>query len=501
MSSIISRKNIKVMTVLNIGSAVLGILYSYLQAKYYGVGNGIEEFFAANMLFTSLLNLSQSGQAAEITLPIYLNIKKEQGVSEAQQFYSVLINWFILILLFICLLIMCFAHVLIPLFVPGFDQNSQALVAKFLMVLIPFGGISILAYLFQTYLNAEKKFGQPETLTMISSFLSIIILLVLSKSYGIWALVYGQIIGQLFLCCSYIILMKRLKFQYHFVLNSKYYKISSVAKQMIHTYTYTAATQIYGLVLTASLSILPAGNLAIYNYVRKLFDRVSSVLLRPVSIVAFTQFSEQISQNITALKSTINDAHNLNFKISILCFSLAIVAGFPALIFLWHNEKFDLESVQFAYQLLIFLFLLLFFQGYYAINRKLAISLGLVKKAYLAFALVQLVSAVAAFLSLRYFGQNGLFIILAINILGFALASFLVLRNTSVLSKYYPVIVNSLKWIISCMFAVLIIVWINNFSLLKIFLAESNLYFLLQAGINSTLFISLIYLMKKIIKF
>jgi len=86
-------KSIGAVGVINALSTVLGLLYSVVLARYFGVGTSIEVYFASTTLLFMINSLTQSGLLAEIALPIYHQYQSNDSQDSANRVMSVIVNW------------------------------------------------------------------------------------------------------------------------------------------------------------------------------------------------------------------------------------------------------------------------------------------------------------------------------------------------------------------------------------------------------------------------
>ena len=148
------------LTVLKLIGAVLGILYSIIQVRYFGTDRIIEVFFAAQTVVYLVTSLTQSGQLAEVYLPIYLRLKEESGLAVASSSFSSIINkisCFVSIVLIIMFLI---APFVMKLFIPGFPEDDQLFAALIFRCFLPLTLLQILSAFINTVLNAERIYGR-----------------------------------------------------------------------------------------------------------------------------------------------------------------------------------------------------------------------------------------------------------------------------------------------------------------------------------------------------
>ena len=153
-------------------TSLLGLIYSILQVRYFGVSRLIEIYFAAQTLVYLVTSLTQSGHLAEVFLPEYHKleaIKKGLGFKGL----NIVINRMFLFGTLILSIVFIFTPFFIDLIVPGFTDEDKSQASLMFRVLIPYLYFQILNSFFITILNAEKKFGKAEIIGVTNTIINI----------------------------------------------------------------------------------------------------------------------------------------------------------------------------------------------------------------------------------------------------------------------------------------------------------------------------------------
>lgn len=403
------RKSVGILSILKLVSTLLGIVYSIAQVRIFGTEKSIELFFAASSLLYLIISVTQTGQLSEIFLPQYLQIKENHGIEIAHKSYSVVINRIGFAALVIIVVAGLLNKPLVQLMVPGFSDKERAQVGTLFLSYLPLIFLTICNGFMTSVLNAEKAYGKSEVSAIFNSFFSLVILLLFAKSLGIWALVISLYIGQFFELGTSIFFLNNNKIKYSLVWKIEQFDHKKFFKNIYSTLLYVLSTQLFNVVLTASISYLPQGVFAIYRYTINIFEKTASLLLQPFSTIFFTSIAELKSKNLQdEAKKLMNFSIRANLVLGLFVFVIIIASGFNLLGFLWHSKKFDTKSLDMAYLFLCIWFILFLFQGVSQLYRKVAIMTGLVKKnyAYLTFGMI--ISSATTYILVTTFGTYGL---------------------------------------------------------------------------------------------
>lgn len=403
------------LTALKLIGALLGIFYSILQVRYFGTDRIVEVFFAAQSVVYLVSSLTQSGQLAEVYLPIYLQLKEEYNHSIASQSFSIIINRILCYVSFILVFMFFTAPIIMELFIPGFSDDDQEFATLIFRALLPLVLVQIISSFINTVLNAEKIYGRVEVAGIVSYIFSILILVYFFEEWNIWSLVVALYVGRLIDFVIGLIYLRKQEINYSIIWNIDEFDAQDLLKTLFSTFTYTGATQILNWAYTASLSFLPQGTFAIFKYVNLLFSKSGSIIVDPVKTLLFTEFSTKRKENNANNIELLKKATNISIILGILIFTIAMFSGYEGMSLIWGGKKFDSESLDKAFPILIAFFSLYTIQIAYGISRKYVVSCGLAAELYNKQAVTQVISAGVVFLLVSYFGYLGLIIGLLTN--------------------------------------------------------------------------------------
>ena len=402
-----SARSIGILTALNMGGAVLALASSVVTAHYFGTSRALEVFFAASTLETLMLSLSQSGQLSEILIPVYHRLKQAEGRDSAQRAYSVVTNWMMIWLVLLATLMWGLAPWLARLLTPGFGVADHEAVATMFRWLVPMLPLQVLLSLLHGVSNAEKWFGKPEWFGLVTQAAGLAVVLALASRLGTWALVLSLWVNQLLLLGGLVWILRQLGYRHRLLLRHPGCPMVPLLRQLATTLGYVLSTQFYSFTLNAGLSLLPQGAYATFNYVQRLYSKTNGILLRPVSVVFFTHFSEALAAGSDKVRALLQTALSRNLTMSALALVGTCVAAPGAVRALWGGRQFQAEQLELASTLWMLFMVLLVSSGFAQIVRKLVISCGWISRLYAALALAQVGTGILAYFLPKYFGVPG----------------------------------------------------------------------------------------------
>ena len=407
-------------------TSLLGLIYSILQVRYFGVSRLIEIYFAAQTLVYLVTSLTQSGHLAEVFLPEYHKleaIKKGLGFKGL----NIVINRMFLFGTLILSIVFIFTPFFIDLIVPGFTDEDKSQASLMFRVLIPYLYFQILNSFFITILNAEKKFGKAEIIGVTNTIINILCLLLLFNYMGVWALVLSLLLGKIIEFVFYVIQLNKIGFRFKLIYSMPEFDHNTFFKIMRSTFMYVGATQVYSVVLTASISFLPVGSLAIFKYVENLGNRIKSVFLQPFITIFFTTYSSQISNKSSLKALFVRTLKNLT-SVNVIILSGSLLLGKIIIDFLWGGDKFSQKEVDIAFIFLCFNIVGVFISSTGTLYRKIVVSEGKSKTLYQYWVFSQLFCAGIIYILVKHFGINGLYFAKPINAFLIAVVSYIIYR-------------------------------------------------------------------------
>jgi putative peptidoglycan lipid II flippase len=423
-------------------STLLGLISSIITIRFYGAERVVDVFFAAQSLVFMVKSLSQTGQLSEFFLPIYHNLKR---VSLNLPFLAlnVIINRVSVFLLIGFVLVAICSPWIIEMLVPGYSEEEQRLALMIFLILLPTILLQLLCSFFLTILNAEKKFGRPEVLSIINTLLNIAIILVFYNDLKIWALVLANVTFTCITFFSYYYEIYKMGFRYKFIFSVSSFNHSEFFAVMKTTSYYALSTQVFSFAITSSVSFLPVGSFAIYNYTKGLSGRAYGLLIQPVITVFFTSFSLEDSNLKTSSHDIIKKYSKLLNVIVVLLVTGCMFFGEKLLTIMWESKDFNTSDIKIA----SFLFLLNVFSVYFSANgalmRKINVKEGKSKLLYIYMSFSQLLSAFCSYVAIYSFGLKGLYVVIIFNSIITAFVANWLLYRTSI---YFVNLFSSKLW-------------------------------------------------------
>ncbi len=250
-------------------SRVLGLIRDRLLAGKFGAGDELDVYFAAFRIPDFVYGILIVGGITAVFLPAfseYFQKRKEQ----AWEFANNLLNCFLILLVFFCLLLFAFTPFIIDLVVPGFSPEKKELTVSLtrIMFFSPlFFGISSIFSGVLHYFNRFLIFSLAPILYNLSIIFGILFLV---PNFGLYGLAFGVILGAFLQMLLQIPGIINCGYKYLLILRFKDPRIIKVFKLMIPRMIGVFGFYINLIIVTAIASGLAVGSVAILNFANNL---------------------------------------------------------------------------------------------------------------------------------------------------------------------------------------------------------------------------------------
>ena len=386
---------------------LLNTLYYVLQVSYFGISRDIENYFVALGLCTLALSLTAVGHFGQMALPLYLECKETYNKAIAEEIFSVILNRMFLFSLLITCVLYLLAPFLIQCFVPGFAPKDYLRIESLLSWMLLSIPLQVINVLMANLLNAERVYGRLELAAVLRVSISIALLVILFESLGVYVLVISYLLESILFIFVNVYLLHSLGFGYRLGLHSKHFQGGVFFKEGSVAYWRNGSRELFLFALTASLSYLPEGILAIYKYIQAIFQKVAALVMRPMQMVFFTRMAEGYARQSTGQKSLLRQALNFCFLYALVVVVYSYSFGEDILQILW-SEHYQNRYKNIAYAFLVLQMISLVPFAIEQFFFKTALVYKQVRAIYFALGVAYILSAIYCYGVVKYYGVGGL---------------------------------------------------------------------------------------------
>ncbi len=359
--------------VLSFVAKVIGFIKSIIQASYFGASIEMDAFNLVNGLVSNIIYMLMTAVSVAF-VPLYIQKNSEGG--ERKDFATKVIAILVLIALIISAILIIFAGDIAYLIAPAFNAETQELSVRYFRVLCIGIVFSLLASMYTSILNSEKRYCFATVCSLVNSVILILFIILFSADYGVWALTAAILASYVFQwIVLYIPGRKYAKIGLPHRIKDESIKILLI--QAIPILVGQASIEINQVVDRALLSGVETGAVTAVSYSAVLYQFVASIIATPLSTVMFTEMAEAEKERNTERLSGLLKGSIM--MLALVCIPIIIVTVFNGediVGIVYGRGKFDGKAVtQCAEGLIMYIICLfpssfktLYSRAYYSLN-------------------------------------------------------------------------------------------------------------------------------------
>ncbi|MFN6516735.1 MAG: murein biosynthesis integral membrane protein MurJ [Nostoc sp. CreGUA01] len=266
-----------------------------LVAQRFGTGDDIDAFFIALLIPSFIINVI-AGSFNTALIPTYMQIREQEGTKAAQKLFSGATISGLGLLGMTTILMVVLAPLYLPKIATGFSPQKLDLTFHLLCAIAPFILLSGIIVIWGAVLNAGERFALAAFSPIITPTVTIVLLLML-KYWGIFALAAGLVCGALLEIILLGIALHRQGISWL----PKWYGFDTNLRQVIRQYFPMIAGGLLmcstSLVDQSMAAMLLPGSVAALNYGNKVIALPMSLATTALSTAVIPYFSKMIAAN------------------------------------------------------------------------------------------------------------------------------------------------------------------------------------------------------------
>ncbi len=316
-----------------LASAVLGFIRDRLLAGSFGAGDELDIYYTAFKIPDLLTMMLMTGAISAAIIPIFTEhlIKSKE---EAWEYFSNLINLFLVILIISALILFIFAPQLISLIAPGFSEEKRDLTVLLTRIMFLSPIILGISNIISAILRVFKRFLITALAPLMYNLGIICGIVFFVPVFGLSGLAWGVAFGAVLHFLIQLPVLFKTGFKYRRIFDFRKPNFKKTIKLTLPRSLGLAASQINILVITIIASTLSAGSIAIFNLAENLSRPLLTLVAISFSTAAFPSLSLAFAKS---QKEKFNQIFYSVFR-KILLLSL----GLSALLFVFRNLMVDI---------------------------------------------------------------------------------------------------------------------------------------------------------------
>jgi putative peptidoglycan lipid II flippase len=340
--------------VLQVVGQCTGLLKQMMVAAWFGTSALMDGYIIATTI-VGLILVWIGLPVQQTIVPMFRHSLAKEGERAAWGSLSVLINTLLLVIVTIVVVGEFVTPKLVNILAPGLDDGAEALAGslnRIILVSVVFVGLAdVLSQVFYSY---ERFFGPGITKTLDNG-ISMLVLLVLGSTYGIYGLAIGAVLGAAARCTFLVPILWEKRHLYNFKIDLRHSQVTDMGKLSVPLLISAGGNQLARVTDRIFASLLPVGSLSALAFAHRPASVIFEFLVQPLQQAAFPHFTKlSANQDFRALSREL-----FQYLRVIFFFTLPIGIGMmltaePLVRTLYKRGAFDETAVALTSQALFF---------------------------------------------------------------------------------------------------------------------------------------------------
>lgn len=249
-----------------LGSRLSGLARDVVIGSLFGTSPQLDAYFAAFRLPDLIFQLLAGAALSSAFLPTFGGLLQRGETGDAWLLASSVFNLALIATLTCSLATMAAAPWLVPLYVPGFSAQQQALTVELVQIMLVSPVFFSISGITMAILNARRRFALPSLAPVVYNLAIIGAALGLNALCGVRALAAGVCAGALLHLLVQMPGLFQVQMAYRWVLSLGHPAVREVGRLLLPRVFGLAAVQLNLMVTTLLASTLAPGSLAALNY-------------------------------------------------------------------------------------------------------------------------------------------------------------------------------------------------------------------------------------------
>lgn len=275
------------------GSRVVGLVREMLTSFYYG--QGIEFDAYSNIaIFPNLIRALLADAAISAAfVPVFTRLLLKDEKERAYRLASTMVTVVFIAISLVVLVFLAAAPFLIDLIYGDFVEQygQERLMILMTDAVMPTVILLCTAGVIIGVLYAYERFVMPAVISIVWNVVIIIFLIALAPRIGIWALVWGNVVGTVAELLLLLIPLRKLEYRYRFSFAIRDPAVKQTLLLMVPVTTALGILNLNALVSQYFASLVGAGGPSAIYYSFRLYQLPQGVFAIAIGTVLFTQMS------------------------------------------------------------------------------------------------------------------------------------------------------------------------------------------------------------------
>jgi putative peptidoglycan lipid II flippase len=264
-------------------------------AYRFGTGDAVDAFLIAFLIPQLVINVV-AGSLTPAFTPVYIEVRESEGALAARRLFGSATAASAAMLI----VLMCGLLVVMPfglrLLGSGFSAEKLALTRSLFFILLPVVLLNAVVTIWSAVLNAEERFASVALAPISVPLLTLIMVVVAGRTWGIYALTLGTVFGFFGQCGVLAVAVARQALPVLPRWSGFTPALRRVASQYLPMVAGAALTTGSWTIGQAMAATLPAGSVASLNYGNKVVAMISEIGSMALATAVLPHFSAMVAR-------------------------------------------------------------------------------------------------------------------------------------------------------------------------------------------------------------
>jgi len=331
-------------------TAGAGLLKQMLVAAQFGTSETTDAYVVA-MTVVALIQLWLTLPIRQVILPMFRYDLARDGEQHAWANISILLNNLGLIVIVIAAAGWLFAPPLVSLMTPGFEKGTNELAIELTRITMVSIVLISPSMVLEQILFSYERFFLPGITDLVNNLATMLMLLVLGSTYGIYGLATAVVVGAACEFASQLPILWEKRKLYRWRIDLRHPGMREVGRLSFPLLFANSSVEIARITDRIFASLLPGGSLSALSFGSRLISIFSDLLVGPLQKSTFPHFTRlSAEENFPALSRQLSLYFRMMLFLTLPIGIGMMVAAEPIVRVLYQRGAFDETSVRLTSQ-------------------------------------------------------------------------------------------------------------------------------------------------------
>jgi putative peptidoglycan lipid II flippase len=337
-------------------AAAAGLFRNMIIGRTFGIGAGLDAYYAAFKLPDLLFTIVAGGALATAFIPVFADFLAEDDRRDAWRLAAAITNWVVLIVGLLAIIAALIAPWLVSTVIaPGFSPEAQAQTVTVMRIVLISTVVFGISAVQGSVLQGFKHFLLPALAAVVYPLAIAAAALWLAPRWGIVGLAVGAVIGSVLHLAVKVPGLIRYGFRWWPILHASRGAVKRVAYLMGPRVLDLALFHVTLLATTNLASRLGAGSVSSLEWGWDAMQLPETIIGTAFGLVAFPTLAELAARHDTGgLRRTLSESLRVVLALAVPAAAGLLLLGRPLLALLYQRGEFDAAVTNAVYTALRF---------------------------------------------------------------------------------------------------------------------------------------------------